>query len=290
MFYCFKILGETAATYGNWAVVMLILFFHQNCFGQGLEVASGAKAMGLGGAAITIEDEYAWGNNPAGAADLKNSSITSSFKNRFSLSSMNSMMLQGSVPIKKITAGITAEKYGDSYYSEQKLGIGIASKIGNVALGTQVHVLQVRMDELPTQWAWIGEFGGIVQLSKTIKWAAHVWNFNLAEIKTRQKMELPVVLRTGLSYQPNAKVTLNAQLNKHISYAPWFSAGLEYQIVEWLAFRTGLASRPFNGNIGAGLKFGKFKLDYAFSAHAWIGNSHQLSLAIIFPKKVVTQP
>ena len=287
---CFYLTGLNWKIIYYWTIGLSLLYCRSSCLGQGLESASGAKAMSMGGASVTIYDEYAWGNNPAGAAEVKHVSIASSFRNRFSLSSMNSIALFGTLPIKKMTIGGSITKYGDAYYSEQKLGLGAASKISNVALGSQIHVLQIRMDELPTRWAWIGEFGGIAQLSKSISWGAHIWNFNLAQIKTRQKTELPAVLRTGLHYQPISKITISAQLEKHISHSPSILLGLEYLVVEWMSIRTGFATKPFNGCIGTGLKFGKFKLDYAFSTHTWIGNSHQLSLAMAIPKKHLAVP
>lgn len=257
---------------------------------QGLETASGARATAMGGAAVTNQDEYAWGNNPAGAATVLLPTVSTSFKNRFSIKSMNSIMLQAAVPIRRIVAGISLQKYGDQYYSEQKAGLGMASKIANVSLGTQVHILQIRMDELPTQWAWIGEFGGIAQLGKRVTWGAHIWNFNLATINTRQKIELPVVLRTGISYKPIAKVMANIQLAKNINHKPSIAAGVEYQMVEWLALRTGISTQPFSANFGTGVKHRKLKIDYALSAHEWLGLSHQFSLAIVFSKKEKVNP
>lgn len=273
--------------------LLLGLIFSLNfhfAIGQGLETAAGARAGAIGGAAVTNQDEYAWGNNPAGAASIVSPSVNSSFKNRFSLKSMNSIMLQASVPVRRIVAGITLQKYGDQYYSEQKIGLGIASKISNVSLGTQVHLLQIRMDELPTQWAWIGEFGGIAQLGKHVTWGAHIWNFNLAQINTRQKIELPVILRTGVSYKPINKIMINLQLTKNINHKPSIAAGAEYQMVEWLALRTGITTQTFSANFGAGIQHKKLKVDYALSAHEWLGLSHQFSIAIVFAKKEIAKP
>jgi len=258
--------------------------------GQGLETAAGARAAAIGGAAVTMYDDYAWGNNPAGAATIVSASVNSSFKNRFSLKSMNSMMFQASVPFRRIVAGITLQKYGDQYYSEQKAGLGVASKIANVSLGTQVHLLQIGMDEVPTQWSWIGEFGGIAQLGKYVTWGAHIWNFNLATVNTRQKIELPVVLRTGISYKPIAKVMANLQLTKNISHKPSIAAGVEYRMLELLALRTGVTTQPFSANFGAGVQHRKLKVDYALSAHEWLGLSHQFSVAIVFSKREKANP
>lgn len=258
--------------------------------GQGLETAAGARAAAIGGAAVTVYDEYAWGNNPAGAATIVSASVNSSFKNRFSLKSMNSIMFHASVPFRRIVAGITLQKYGDQYYSEQKAGLGVASKIANVSLGAQVHLLQIGMDEVPTQWSWIGEFGGIAQLGKYVTWGAHIWNFNLATVNTRQKIELPVVLRTGISYKPIAKVMANLQLTKNISHKPSIAAGVEYRMLELLALRTGVTTQPFSANFGAGVQHRKLKVDYALSAHEWLGLSHQFSVAIVFSKREKANP
>ena len=272
----------------------LLLFSHlQVAKAQSLQPTQGAKALAMGGAAVTNSDHYAWSNNPAGAANLKNITACGSFYHRFAMKSMNTSQLQVSVPIRKIVTGLSFQKYGDQYYSEQQAGLGLASRIGIVSLGTQFHILQIKMDEMPTNYAWIGEFGGIASLGKHLSWGAHVWNFNLAKLNTTHKVELPVVMRTGICYQPTSKLLGNVEVSKHINYQTSLHVGLEYKIIEWLVLRTGVSTKPFIACFGAGIQSKKMKLDYAFTSHNLLGFSHQLSVAIVFhtkEKSDVTKP
>ncbi len=260
---------------------------------QSLQPNQGARALAMAGASVTNSDHYAWGNNPAGAANLKHITACASFYHRFAMKSMNTTQLQVSVPIRKIVSGLSFQKYGDQYYSEQQAGLGLASRIGIVSLGAQLHVLQFKMEEMPTNYACIGEFGGIASLGKHLSWGAHVWNFNLAKLNTTHKVELPVVMRTGICYQPTTKLLGNVEVSKHINYPTSLHAGLEYKVVEWLAIRTGVSTKPFIAAFGAGVQSRKLKLDYAFTSHNQLGFSHQLSVAIVFhtkEKSDVTKP
>ena len=260
---------------------------------QSLQPNQGARAMAMGYAAVTNSDHYAWSNNPAGAANLKDITACGGFYHRFAMKSMNTAQLQVSVPIRKIVTGVSFQKYGDQYYSEQQAGLGLASRIGIVSLGTQFHVLQIKMDEMPTNYAWIGEFGGIASLGKHLSWGAHVWNFNLAKLNTTHKFELPIVMRTGVSYQPTTKLQGNIEVSKHINYQSSLHVGLEYKVVEWLALRTGVSTKPVIACFGAGVQSKKLKLDYAFTSHNLLGFSHQMSVAIVFhtkEKSDVTKP
>ncbi len=247
--------------------------------------ASSARAMAMGGASVNNNDYYSWKNNPAGAASLTKVGASANFYNRFGMKSLNTAALQVSIPFKKIVSGLSFQKNGDQLYSEQQAGLGVASKIGIVALGTQVHAIQFRMDEMPTQYSWVGEFGGIADLGKHLSWGAHVWNLNLAKLRTTHKVELPVIMRTGISYKPNKKLMGNLEIFKHINYQTSIHAGLEYRVVEWLAIRTGVSSKPFIACFGAGVQHKKTILDYAFTSHHQLGFSHQLSLAIMFHSK-----
>ncbi|TAH27531.1 MAG: hypothetical protein EAZ07_01250 [Cytophagales bacterium] len=253
---------------------------------QGSEYAAGAKSMAMAGASVANQDEYAFSNNPAGAASCKILNISFLVQNKFMVSNMNSLALLTVFPVhKNISLGVNFHKFGDLYYSEQRIGIGLASNIKNVSLGTQFHVLQVRMDEVSTQWTWIGEFGGIASISEKIKWGAHVWNLNNASLATKRKSELPVLLRTGVSYQPIQKVQVNIEISKQIDYNPSLNVGLEYMIIRWMALRTGVNTALSKICIGFGVVQKKWKLDYAINSSSRLGYSHQFSLTWILSKK-----
>lgn len=263
----------------------LLLLYTHRLEAQYTSFAASARAMSMGGAAVTNHDYFAWKNNPAGAALLAKVGASANFYSRYGMQSMNTASLQVSVPIKKIVSGLSFQKYGDQFYSEQQAGLGVASKIGIVALGTQVHALQFRMDEMPSKYAWVGEFGGIADLGKHLSWGAHIWNFNLAKLRTTYKVELPIIMRTGISYKPNRKLMGNLEISKHIQYQSSIHAGLEYRVVEWLAIRTGVSSKPFIACFGAGVQHKKIIIDYAFTSHQQLGLSHQLSLAVLVHSK-----
>jgi hypothetical protein len=261
-------------------IIIYLLFSNSASIAQTNNELVGARAMSMGGTGILLLDEFSLENNPAAASKIKEFGLSTYFLNRFYIASLNTIGLHTYMPLKKFVTGLFVKKFGDKYYSEQSIGIGLAHTMGIVSLGMSTQLVQIGMHELPTRYAWLGCAGGIAEIGSKIKWAARIWNFNNAHNNTVNEIAFPVVISTGISYQPTELVLLCAELEKNIQHPAVFKFGIDYKVGKILSVRTGFLHLPTNITFGTGLLIKKSKFDYAFLHHSILGSSHQLSLSI----------
>lgn len=108
-----------------------------------------------------------------------------------------------------------------------------------------------------------------------------------------RRYDLPLVFKAGLSRRlPDSGALFSLEADKPIDNYPSFVFGAEYPLVPRLALRTGYRYRHTGNELGswsgfstgAGLAFGRFSFDYAFSPFGDLGNSHRFSLNAAFGK------
>ncbi len=97
---------------------------------------------------------------------------------------------------------------------------------------------------------------------------------------------LPLNLKIGAGYQViENELLLALDLNKEKNKSWLINFGAEYRPFSILALRTGYNDRNEASNgltYGAGFKFGKSSLDYAFSPYGDLGNTHRISIGFKF--------
>jgi hypothetical protein len=246
----------------------------------------GARSAGLGNASVTITDSWAFFNNISGTAELKNIQGSCTFQNRFGIKVLNTGVAAFIYPLKFGVSSLGFSKFGDSHYSVQKVSAGFGHKIGHVSLGIKADYLQVAIEELNTRRAFLLEFGGIAEITKQLIFGAHVYNINQASLIGGSKKEsVPVVMKAGLSYRPIKKLMLNVETQKDLNHKPCFKTGIEYFVVEKFCLRTGISTQRFISFFGIGFNNQTLRIDYAFSSHAQLGISNELSLSYRFRKK-----
>ena len=246
-------------------------------------VPMGARASGMANATATLSDVWALSNNVAGLANLEKAQLGTYFSNRFQIKAFNSTALLGALPTERFgTYGVEAYRFGDDLYSETRVGVGVAKKMGFVSLGVKVNGLQTRIQELGSHMALVLEFGGQVELGKQLVLGAHIYNLNQARISDYRDERIPTVMKAGLSYRPFEKLMLNVETEKSIDYDAEFKGGAEYLLAERVALRTGFSTLSRTAHFGAGVKFKSFQFDYALSSSSQLGFSNHLSLSYQF--------
>ncbi len=248
----------------------------------------GARSQGMGNAALTVADEWSIYNNVAGLGYLDSlSRIGLYYERRYQLAAFQLMAIGGAIPLKFGTLGLGLQRFGDNIYNEQKITFGIGHKIRNVSLGVSANYLQFSAQEQNTISRLVLEFGGIAEITKTLRFSGSVYNWNQAKLSDYQKERIPTILKAGLSYRPSKKLMVNGEIEKNVYYKEIFKAGLEYFVIEnKLCLRTGISTYPFINGGGIGIRKHNFKLDYAFTWHGALGANNHLSLAYQFgPRK-----
>jgi hypothetical protein len=246
-------------------------------------VPLGARAAALSNASVCLEDVWSLHNNISGIAKLQKPELGAFAENRFSMRAFTTVALTGVMPLGK-SGGIGAELYrfGDKLYNEQRLGIGYAHKIGQVSLGLKADLLQLHVEEYGSKRVVAFSFGGQSEVVPGFLVGAHIYNFNQAKLAEFEDERVPTVMKAGISYRPGKKVMLNVETEKDIELDADFKAGLEYQVIEKLALRTGFSTLTQSASFGAGFMARSFQIDYALSSQSRLGFSNHVSVGYKF--------
>jgi hypothetical protein len=143
----------------------------------------------------------------------------------------------------------------------------------------------MKIDELGTAGAMFFDIGGIVELIPNLHFGAYISNITLSRLNSPEKSELPVIMKIGFSYRPIQELKLNFDLFKDNRYDPNIKAGIEYLIASKFFIRTGINTQPVRSFFGIGVKFQRFKVDYAISNNDFLGIAHHLGVSFAYTQK-----
>lgn len=242
----------------------------------------GARSAGIGGASITLGDEWSLFNNIGGLANFQEKSIFTSFKNKYGISEFTSLALGGTYPALGGTAGLGMFRFGDNLYNEQRLNLGFSNQFGIVSLGLNVSYYQLNIEGSGSRKTMMFDFGGRAKLTEQLFFGAHVSNLNQAKLSTVTDERIPTIMKTGLSYRPSLDLMLNVEVEKEVDEEATFRLGLEYKILDNLSLRTGFRTQPFESSFGLGFYPGKLKADYSYNNNPDLGGIHEISVGYIF--------
>lgn len=241
------------------------------------------RASGMGNAAVTLNDEWAIFNNIGGLAWIEKTVAMTSFDNRFGMTGFNTVTAGIVAPTKfGMAGGLTISQFGSDAHRETNFSVGISHKISNVSIGLRANYFQLVIDGLGTPRMMTFEFGGVMKLTETLWFGAHIYNFNQAKIADFQDERLPVVMKAGISYRPTEKLIVSLETEKDIAFPQSIKAGLEYKILPSLALRTGISTKPFVSSYGISFAFYAFDFIYSLNTHQQLQPSHHLALAYRF--------
>lgn len=263
----------------------------------------GARAAGLGGSGTTLGDVWAIGNNVAGLGQLTRPEVGVYANNQFLIQGLNNAALAAAVPLGRqpdaATAkaarhgvlGVELQRFGGKLYSEQRAGLGYGYRLGLVSIGARADLLQVSIEGLGSRRAVAVSLGGQVEVvPQKLTFGAYLYNLSQAKLAEYQDERVPTVLRAGLSYRPSAKVLLVVETEKDVEQDAEFKAGLEYQVIDALTVRAGVATLTEQATGGLGLRLGRLRLDYAAGYHNALGLSQHLSVSMRLEPKAAPQP
>jgi len=126
------------------------------------------------------------------------------------------------------------------------------------------------------------DLGFVATLRERTTAGVYFTNVNNPEIGEPVATDLPQRVSGGFAYRPYDGVTTTAEIEKALGQDVQFRGGMEFQIVEELALRFGMSSKPNLFNIGAGLKYSRVKLDLAFTHHPVLDYTLHYGLGVRF--------
>jgi hypothetical protein len=263
----------------------LIIFIVAPLFSQnGHFNIAGARASALGNTGVNFRDIQSVFSNQAGLARLENAAATVFGQQRFLLQELQQVGFGAALPTNSGTIGLNVQYFGNESYNEQKIGLAYGRKLmEKLSIGAQMNVLRTSIPEYGSLSTFTFELGLQSDINSQISLAAHL--FNPLRLETVEGEILPTVLTLGAAYRPTPLTAVFLELEKDVSRPLMVKSGIEYQIVEALKLRTGIATNPTLFSFGLGLDMKKGPLiDIAASYHQLLGFSPTAGLTYRFSK------
>lgn len=238
---------------------------------NGVFIGNNARSIAMGGSGVAFTGLSSLGNNPAGLAELENWGASAQAEQRFLLSELQLLSAAGAIPTASGNFGLQVNYFGFEAYNEQKIGITYARKLfDQLYLGAQLGAFNTRIPEYGSRALITFDLGLLAPLSRELTFGLHLLNPVRMEIIDGEF--LPTVLRFGLDYQPADKIHLLAEIEKDIQQTVRVHTGLEYQIVDPLFLRLGVATEPVSMSFGLGYALSNgLSIDVAASYHQILG-------------------
>ncbi len=249
--------------------------------------AKGSSESALGNHTTTLVNAFSIYNNQATAAFLDHAVIGLAYHSSYFPASINDIAFTGAVPLSFGTIGGSFDYFGNSLYSEMKLGLAYALKLGKRAsIGLQLDYLQSKVQNQSGEHYVTFELGVLYKPTTKSSIGAHIYNPVKWEVDEVSGEILPIVFNIGASYNPFDELVLLAELEKDIIHPFNFKGGIQYEVVQSFFVRGGFNTQPTFFSFGFGYKMKKLlTIDIASNYHLDLGFNTSVSISFEFRKK-----
>ncbi len=242
---------------------------------------SGARALALSNAFISVSDTWSTFHNQAGLAGLESFSAGVFYESRFMVDELSHVAASMALPIKSGTFGFSFSQFGKGNYKEHKLGIAFAKSLAKkITAAVQLDYFSQLFPENEKASGFATfEAGVVYSATNELILGAHIFNPIQGGIKTLEGVQkMPVVFRIGGHYQFPKMVLLIVETEKNFENPILFKTGLEFSPVKNLALRFGVSGKPVSYTAGIGFQTGKTVTDIGFSYHGNLGLTPSVSI------------
>jgi hypothetical protein len=247
---------------------------------------SGARAAGMGKASVLLQDVWAVQNNPAATAWLKSPTAGLFCENRFLLQELSSLAVCMVLPTPAGSFGLNVSSFGFSLYQEIKAGVGYARKFGkSFSAGIQLDYYRFHYGEGYGSRNTIScEAGFLFQASKKVMFGLHIQNPVPVFLSRDPDVRLPLIIRMGLGYAFSESFLIMIEAEKGSEQKLIIRTGGEFKFARTLSIRAGFSTNPILLTVGAGLEFGKTRIDISSGYHQILGFIPAVSLSYNFKR------
>ncbi len=242
---------------------------------------SGARALALSNAFVSVSDTWSTFHNQAGLAGLQSFSAGAFYESRFMVDELSHVAGSLVIPVKAGTFGVGFSQFGKGTYKEHKIGLAFAKSLfRKISAAIQLDYLSERFPENERAAGFATFEAGIVYAAtEELVLGAHIFNPIQGGIKTAEGIQkMPAVFRIGGHYQFPKMVLLIFETEKNFENPLLFKSGLEFSPVKNLALRFGVSGKPVAYTAGIGFQTGKITTDIGFSYHGNLGLTPSVSI------------
>jgi hypothetical protein len=256
--------------------IIFILLFSTSFVHAQVYPQIGARANGLGGAALLLDDVWSVYNNPGALGALEKSAVGVSYENRFLLKEMSSQSLAFGYHTENAgNFGIHFQQYGFNLYREMQGGISYGMEfVEDFSGGISLNYHRIALgDVYGAKNSVSASLGLMYSMNDELSFGMRVLNVNRARLSSVEDERLPTTFSLGAIYNFSEKAFWSLEAEKDLINPLNIRSGIEVRPHEILALRLGMNSYPFQASFGFGLKFSNFHLDMATQWHVQLGLS-----------------
>jgi len=257
----------------------------QSAFDNG---GSSARSLSLADASAALTDgPPAFSMNPGSLGFLSSKGFQASLSRLYELNELSEGELYFAVPFRRFALGAGFHVFGESdYYQETMLSLALAYRIRErLSVGANLKYMRVSFsDEYAALSAFSMDIGSVFKVNPKIQLGLAVRNVNQPEL-VKNSDDIPTNVSFGLAVFPFEEVTLLVDLSYEERYSERLHFGQEIKLLKNLPLRFGIQTSPASYAFGAGFSFDKLLLDYAYSNHSVLGDTHKISFSYLWAKK-----
>jgi hypothetical protein len=245
---------------------------------------SGARALALSNAFVSVSDTWSTFHNQAGLAGLQSFSAGAFYESRFMVDELSHVAGSLVIPVRAGTFGVGFSQFGKGTYKEHKIGLAFAKSLSRkISAAIQLDYLSERFPENERAAGFATFDAGVVYAAtEELVLGAHIFNPIQGGIKTAEGIQkMPAVFRVGGHYQFPKMVLLIFETEKNFENPLLFKSGLEFSPVKNLALRFGVSGKPVAYTAGIGFQTGKITTDLGFSYHGNLGLTPSVSIQFV---------
>lgn len=219
---------------------------------EGVYPTTDVRSRLLGGTGITATGIDGLWTNPAGLAgthDYVQASATA--EQRFGISELSFANVGAAYGTEKGGFGIQLASFGFSTYRENRIGLAYGRQLTEkFSIGGDLAGFSTTTDGYASTFDITFGLGMQLQIIDELAIGARV--FSPVRTEVRPDEYLTQILAVGMSYRPNEKLIINAELHQDAEFPARFRAGLEYLPAEELSVRLGVATETAELSFGLG--------------------------------------
>ena len=245
---------------------------------------AGGRSSGLGGASVTLSDQWSSSNNPGALGLVDRYALGVAYESRYFIPEASYKGLTFTAPIGGGTIGIVGHSFGYASYNDNRLGVSYARKLSDyISLGAQINYFQVNIGDIYGQRSMVtGEVGALVTPNEKVAIGVHIVNPTRAKFADFDDERIPTLLKVGGSYSFSEKVKLLAQFDKDLDLPINGRMGIEYEPIEDFFMRTGFSTLNRSYAFGIGYSWRGIILDVSNQWSQQLGFGATASIAYTF--------
>ena len=249
---------------------------------------SSAKSLSLANACVALTDEPSvLLINPGALGFLRGKGFQASLSRLYELEELSERELYLAVPFRPLVLGAGLYVFGKrDYYHESVFSLAFAYRIKDrVSVGANFKYMRVSFsDEYEDFSAFSVDVGSTFKVNPEIQLGFAARNVHRPKL-VKNSDDIPTNFSFGLAVFPFEEVTLLFGISYEERYKEQLHLGQEIRLLKNLPLRFGIQTSPACYALGTGFNFDRLLLDYAYSNHSVLGNTHKISFSYLWGSK-----